>query len=66
MTIKSMPTNDEYRSGYSRIWDKRLVPELEDRTTLERPCCGENYVDRGHGLSYNIGVVKTVNGDIEI
>lgn len=37
------------------------TPKIFDRTTIERPCWGENYVYRDsdyHGLNTNSGVAK--------
>lgn len=40
MSIKSKPATEQYRKNWDKIFKKPIL----DRTKLERPCNGENYV----------------------
>ena len=40
MSIKSKPATEQYRKNWDKIFKKPIL----DRTKLERPCNGENYI----------------------
>lgn len=40
--IKSKPATEQYRKNWDKIFNKPV--KIVDRTELEKPCNGENYV----------------------
>ncbi|MFA5340323.1 MAG: hypothetical protein WC332_00960 [Clostridia bacterium] len=44
--VRVIPITGSYRDNWERIFGKKVMPQFEDATTIERPCAGANYVER--------------------